>query len=57
MDMHDKKLTSNGHKLKCKVPTRYKEKGFFHHKDGQTLKQVAQKGCAVSILEDFSRLG
>lgn len=29
------------------------KKKFFHHKDSQTVEQVAQKDFAVSILEDF----
>lgn len=52
MDMHDDWLPNNGNKLKWKVPARYKEK-VFHHKDSQTVEQVAQKDFAVSILEDF----
>lgn len=30
----------------------YKEK-VFHQEDGQAVEQVAQAGCAVSVLGDF----
>ena len=51
MDMHDERLTmviNWNEKFQLDI-----KKKFFHHKDSQTMEQVAQKGFAVPTLEDF----
>ncbi|KAK4819917.1 LOW QUALITY PROTEIN: hypothetical protein QYF61_014652 [Mycteria americana] len=42
----------NGHKWKFRK-FHLNEKALFNGKGGQTLKQVAQKGCGVSVLGDI----
>lgn len=43
------RLRGDGHKLKCrKIHLNVREKKFIV---GQTLEQVAQRGCSVSVLE------
>lgn len=39
MDMHDKRLTNNGEKLKWKFQLDRRKK-FFHHKNSQKMEQV-----------------
>jgi len=48
--------TAIGHKLYYRKFHLKVRKSFFYCKHDQTLAQVAQRGCGVSILEDIQNL-